>query len=114
MYLVIYHHILVSIETTPDLPTPTVLIMTPVLMPVLKQAGIDPVYFGVLFIMNNAIGLVTPPVGTVLNVVCGVARIPMSGAIKGVMPFMIAQAIVMFLLVIFPQIVMWPLQMMTR
>jgi tripartite ATP-independent transporter DctM subunit len=94
--------------------TPTVLILTPVLMPVLKQAGIDPVYFGVLFIMNNAIGLVTPPVGTVLNVVCGVAKIPMSGAIKGVMPFMIAQTIVMLLLVIFPQIVMWPLQMMTR
>jgi TRAP-type transport system large permease protein len=94
--------------------TPTVLIMTPVLMPVLKQAGIDPVYFGVLFIMNNAIGLVTPPVGTVLNVVCGVAKIPMSGAIKGVMPFMIAQTIVMFLLVVFPQIVMWPLHMMTR
>jgi tripartite ATP-independent transporter DctM subunit len=94
--------------------TPTVLIMTPVLIPVLKQAGIDPVYFGVLFIMNNAIGLVTPPVGTVLNVVCGVAKIPMSGAIRGVMPFMIAQTIVMFLLVVFPQIVMWPLQMMTR
>jgi tripartite ATP-independent transporter DctM subunit len=94
--------------------TPTVLIMTPVLMPVLKQAGIDPVYFGVLFIMNNAIGLVTPPVGTVLNVVCGVAKIPMSGAIKGVIPFMIAETIVMFLLVLFPQIVMWPLQLMTR
>lgn len=94
--------------------TPTVLIMTPVLMPVLKQAGIDPVYFGVLFIMNNAIGLVTPPVGTVLNVVCGIAKIPMSGAIKGVMPFMLAQTIVMLLLVIFPQIVMWPLEWMTR
>ena len=94
--------------------TPTVLIMTPVLMPVLKQAGIDPVYFGVLFIMNNAIGLVTPPVGTVLNVVCGVAKIPMSGAIKGVIPFMVAQTLVMVLLVVFPQIVMWPLQMMTR
>ncbi|MDM0113665.1 TRAP transporter large permease subunit [Variovorax sp. J22R133] len=94
--------------------TPTVLIMTPVLMPVLKQAGIDPVYFGVLFIMNNAIGLVTPPVGTVLNVVCGVAKIPMSGAIKGVMPFMIAQTLVMLLLVVFPEIVMWPLRMMTR
>ena len=94
--------------------TPTVLILTPVLMPVLKQAGIDPVYFGVLFIMNNAIGLVTPPVGTVLNVVCGVARIPMSGAIKGVLPFMFAQTIVLALLVIFPQIVMWPLHMMTR
>jgi TRAP-type transport system large permease protein len=94
--------------------TPTVLIMTPVLMPVVKEAGIDPVYFGVLFIMNNAIGLVTPPVGTVLNVVCSIARIPMSGAIKGVIPFMVAQTIVMFLLVAFPQIVMWPLQMMTK
>lgn len=52
--------------------TPTILIMTPVLMPILRQAGIDPVYFGVLFMINNAIGLVTPPVGTVLNVVCGV------------------------------------------
>jgi tripartite ATP-independent transporter DctM subunit len=94
--------------------TPTVLILTPVLMPVVKQAGIDPVYFGVLFIMNNAIGLVTPPVGTVLNVVCSIAKIPMSGAIKGVIPFMIAQTTVMLLLIVFPQIVMWPLQMMTR
>ncbi|MBS7544943.1 TRAP transporter large permease [Ancylobacter oerskovii] len=94
--------------------TPTVLILTPVLMPVIKQAGIDPVYFGVLFIMNNALGLVTPPVGTVLNVVCGVAKVPMSGVIRGVLPFLIAQTIVMFLLVVFPQIVMWPLAWMTR
>jgi TRAP-type C4-dicarboxylate transport system permease large subunit len=48
--------------------TPTILMLTPVLMPVVKAAGIDPVYFGVLFIINNAIGLITPPVGTVLNV----------------------------------------------
>jgi TRAP-type transport system large permease protein len=88
---------------------PTVLILTPVLMPVVLKAGIDPVYFGVLFIMNNAIGLITPPVGTVLNVVCGVARISMDDAFKGVMPFLIAQLIVLFLLVLFPQIVMVPL-----
>ena len=94
--------------------TPTILIMTPVLMPVLRQAGIDPVYFGVLFMINNAIGLVTPPVGTVLNVVCGVARVSMSSAISGVIPFMIAQFAVMFLLVFFPGIVMLPLQWMTR
>jgi tripartite ATP-independent transporter DctM subunit len=94
--------------------TPTVLILTPVLMPVVKEAGIDPVYFGVLFIMNNAIGLVTPPVGTVLNVVCSIAKIPMSGAIKGVLPFMVAQTLVMGSLIVFPQIVMWPLQLMTR
>ena len=54
--------------------TPTILILTPVLMPVVKAAGIDPVYFGVLFIINNAIGLITPPVGTVLNVVAGVGK----------------------------------------
>ena len=105
--------ILVIIVGTALDMTPTILIMTPVLMPVLKQAGIDPVYFGVLFIMNNAIGLVTPPVGTVLNVVCGVARISMSNAIKGVVPFMVAQTIVMFLLVVFPEIVMAPLRWMS-
>ena len=105
--------ILVIIVGTALDMTPTILIMTPVLMPVLKQAGIDPVYFGVLFIMNNAIGLVTPPVGTVLNVVCGVARISMSNAIKGVVPFMIAQTIVMFLLVVFPEIIMAPLRWMS-
>ena len=64
---------------------PTVLILTPVLMPIVKQAGIDPVYFGVLFIMNNAIGLITPPVGIVLNVVCGVAKVPMGDVMRGVL-----------------------------
>jgi tripartite ATP-independent transporter DctM subunit len=89
--------------------SPTVLILTPVLMPIVKQAGIDPVYFGVLFIINNAIGLITPPVGIVLNVVSGVARVPMGAVIKGVNPFLIAQLIVLFLLIIFPELVMVPL-----
>ena len=89
--------------------TPTVLILTPVLMPVIKQAGIDPIYFGVLFIINNAIGLITPPVGIVLNVVCGVARIPMSLVIRGVWPFLVAQTVAMFLLILFPQLVTVPL-----
>lgn len=88
---------------------PTVLILTPVLMPIVKAAGIDPVYFGVLFIMNNAIGLITPPVGVVLNVVCGVARVPMGAVIRGVMPFLIAQTVVLFLLVFFPVLVTGPL-----
>jgi TRAP-type transport system large permease protein len=94
--------------------TPTVLILTPVLMPVVIKAGIDPVYFGVMFIMNNAIGLITPPVGTVLNVVCGVARIPMDEAFKGVLPFLCAQLAVLFLLVLFPAIVTVPLQWWMR
>jgi len=89
--------------------SPTVLILTPVLMPIVKQAGIDPVYFGVLFIINNAIGLITPPVGIVLNVVSGVARVPMGAVIRGVNPFLIAQIIVLVLLIIFPELVTVPL-----
>ncbi len=88
---------------------PTVLILTPVLMPLVRQAGIDPVYFGVLFIINNAIGLLTPPVGTVLNVVCGVGRIPMHDVIRGVMPFLLSQVVVMGALVAFPSLVLVPL-----
>jgi tripartite ATP-independent transporter DctM subunit len=89
---------------------PTVLILTPVLMPLVRQAGIDPVYFGVLFISNTAIGLLTPPVGTVLNVVCGVGRVPMHDVIKGVWPFLLSQLVVLSLLIAFPDIVMVPLK----
>jgi tripartite ATP-independent transporter DctM subunit len=92
---------------------PTVLILTPVLMPIVKQAGIDPVYFGVLFIMNNAIGLITPPVGIVLNVICGVSRISMSELMKGLWPFLWAELAVLLLLVLFPSLVLVPLKWMT-
>ena len=88
--------------------TPTILILTPVLMSVVKAAGIDPVYFGVLFIINNSIGLITPPVGTVLNVVAGVGRMKMDEVTRGVLPFMLAEFIVMFLMVLFPSLVMVP------
>jgi tripartite ATP-independent transporter DctM subunit len=99
--------LVVIVGTALDM-TPTILILTPVLMPIVKQAGIDPIYFGVLFIINNSIGLITPPVGTVLNVVCGVAKIKMDDIIRGVWPFMIAQLIVLFLLVAFPILVTGP------
>ncbi len=88
--------------------TPTILILTPVLMPLVKAAGIDPVYFGVLFIINNSIGLVTPPVGTVLNTVAGVGRMKMDEVTRGVMPFMLVQFVVMFLMVLFPKLVTVP------
>jgi tripartite ATP-independent transporter DctM subunit len=100
--------LVIAVGTALDF-TPTVLILTPILMPMVKQAGINEVYFGVLFIMNNAIGLITPPVGVVLNVVSGVARVPMGAVIRGVTPFLIAQTVVLFLLVLLPQWVIAPL-----
>jgi len=102
--------VVIMVGTAMDM-TPTILILTPVLMPIVKAAGIDPVYFGVLFIINNSIGLVTPPVGTVLNVVAGVGRMKMDEVTLGVLPFMAAQLVVLFLLVLVPQLVLWPLKL---
>ncbi|MDP3231030.1 MAG: TRAP transporter large permease subunit [Acidovorax sp.] len=102
--------VLVMVVGTAMDMTPTILIMTPVLMPVVKAAGIDPVYFGVLFIMVNAIGLITPPVGTVLNVVAGVGRVSMGEVTRGVLPFVAAQFSVVLLLVFVPSIVTAPLR----
>jgi TRAP-type transport system large permease protein len=99
--------LVIVVGTAMDM-TPTILILTPVLMPIVKAAGIDPVYFGVLFIMNNAIGLITPPVGTVLNTVAGVGKVSMDDVTKGVWPFMLAQFGLMFLMVLFPDLVMVP------
>lgn len=89
---------------------PSVLILTPVMLPVCIEAGIDPVYFGVLFIMNNAIGMITPPVGVVLNVAAGVGKVSMEEVIRGVWPFMLAETAVLFLLVLFPELVLVPMQ----
>ena len=110
LLMVVIMLIVIAVGTAMDM-TPTILILTPVLMPLVKAAGIDPVYFGVLFVMNNAIGLVTPPVGTVLNVVAGVGKMKMDAVTRGVLPFMFAQFVVLFLLVLFPQIVLWPLKL---
>ncbi|MDO9403032.1 MAG: TRAP transporter large permease subunit [Polaromonas sp.] len=100
--------VLVMVVGTAMDMTPTILILTPVLMPVVKAAGIDPVYFGVMFIINNSIGLVTPPVGTVLNVVAGVGKMKMDDVTRGVIPFMAAEFAVMFLMVLFPWLVIVP------
>ena len=102
--------ILVIIVGTAMDMIPTILILTPVLIPVVKQAGIDPIYFGVLFIINNSIGLITPPVGTVLNVVAGVTKTSMSDLMKGVTPFLIAELVILLLMILFPSLVLVPMK----
>ena len=109
MLMIAINILIVIIGTALDM-TPTIMILTPVLLPVVVAAGIDPIYFGVVFVINNAIGLVTPPVGTTLNVVCGVTKVSMDDIIVGVVPFMIAQLIVMSLLILFPDLVLVPMR----
>ncbi|QEM82414.1 TRAP transporter large permease subunit [Halomonas binhaiensis] len=89
--------------------TPTILVLTPILMPIVKIAGIDPVYFGIMFVLNCAIGLITPPVGNVLNVITSVGQLKFEKAVSGVMPFMLAYLVLLLLFVAFPQIITVPL-----
>ena len=106
-------NVLVLLVGTAMDSTPTILILTPVLMPIIEMAGIDPVYFGVLFVLNNCIGLLTPPVGTVLNVACGVGKIGMEDIMKGIWPFLLMEVIILILLTLFPSLVLVPLEWLT-
>ena len=90
--------------------TPTVLILVPVLMPLIVDAGIDTVYFGVLFILNCSIGLITPPVGNVLNVIAGVSRLPFEECVKGVLPYLLSMLGLLVLMTVFPQLILAPLR----
>ncbi len=99
--------VLVLIGTALDL-TPTILIFAPVMLPIAVKAGIDPVYFGLMFVLNGAIGLITPPVGTVLNVVAGVGRMSLPQVIRGVNPFLLTYTLILALFVVFPQLVTAP------
>jgi TRAP-type transport system large permease protein len=103
--------VLVLIGTALDL-TPTILIFGPVMLPIAVKAGIDPVYFGLMFVLNGAIGLITPPVGTVLNVVAGVGRLSLHQVIKGVNPFLVTYVLILALFVAFPQLVIAPVAWM--
>ncbi|MGX5658765.1 TRAP transporter large permease [Castellaniella ginsengisoli] len=89
---------------------PIVLIFTPVFLPIVQAADIDPVYFGVIFIMNCSIGMITPPVGVVLNVVSSVGKVSMAQATRGIAPFLLALVALLIALILFPELVTVPAQ----
>jgi tripartite ATP-independent transporter DctM subunit len=89
--------------------TPNLLIFGPILVPVVEAAGIDPIVFGVIMVLNLTIGLITPPVGTVLYLGCSIADISFARVVKGVMPFLITEIIALLLFTIFPQLISVPM-----
>jgi TRAP-type transport system large permease protein len=98
---------LTIVGTAMDL-TPTILILGPVLAPLVVAAGIDPIYFGVMFVMVGAVGLLTPPVGTVLNVVAGVANIRLETAIAGSWRYVLGYTLLLVFFVLVPEIITIP------
>ena len=89
--------------------TPNILIFAPVFYPLIQQAGIDPYYFGLLFVLNLGIGVITPPVGTVLYVVCGIGHIKFTDLIIKLIPFVFVETLMLFLLLFFPKLSLVPM-----
>lgn len=97
--------ILLVLGTFMDL-SPLIVITTPIFLPVVTELGMDPVQFGVVLILNLGIGLVTPPVGSVLFVGCAVGEIPIEKSIRTIWPFYAAMVIVLILVTAIPEISM--------
>lgn len=92
---------------------PIIMILVPVMMPLVEAANVDPVYFGVLSIITMTFGLVTPPVGTVLYVGSGIAKISIVETVKGAVPFMLTEIAIIILFSLVPQFIEWPLALLT-
>jgi len=104
--LLIINMVLLLVGTFMDI-TPAVLIFTPIFLPVATSLGMDPVHFGIVMVLNLCIGLCTPPVGTVLFVGSGVAKISVSQVIKPLLPFLAVMIAVLLLVSYIPEISMF-------
>jgi tripartite ATP-independent transporter DctM subunit len=89
--------------------TPNVLIFAPVFYPLILDAGIDPYHFGLIFILNLGIGVITPPVGTVLYVVCGIGNIKLPALVKNLLPFIVVEFFMLIMITIFPKLSIIPM-----
>ncbi|TCP96563.1 tripartite ATP-independent transporter DctM subunit [Cricetibacter osteomyelitidis] len=93
---------------------PAVLIFVPVLLPLLRAYNIDVAYFGVMMVINLSIGLITPPVGTVLYVGSGISKQGIGQLTKGIAPFLVVYFVILILLAVFPQIVITPMNWLSQ
>ena len=100
--LIIVNIILLIIGMIMD-TTPAILILTPMLLPLMKQYGVDPVHFGVFMVVNLAIGFVTPPLGVNLFVASTITNIKMEDIIKKVIPFVMVFIVVLLVITFVPQ-----------
>ena len=81
-----------------------IIILAPLMFPVIKAAGIDPIHFGIIMIVSAAMGFLTPPVGVNLFVGCGISKMSIEALSLAVLPYLLAMLLALFVLVAFPQI----------
>lgn len=104
--MILINILLLLIGCVMDL-APAIFLMTPILLPIIESFGLDPVYFGVVMCVNLCIGLVTPPVGTVLYVACGLAKISLSDLIKPLLPFLAVMVVVLMIITFIPGMILF-------
>ncbi len=104
--LILINIMLLILGTFMDM-APLILICTPILLPVIKAIGVDPVHFGIILMLNLGIGLVTPPVGTTLFVGCAIGKIPIERAARHLWPFWIAMLVVLLAVTYIPALALW-------
>lgn len=107
LLMIVLNLLLICLGMVLDI-TPIILIFAPVIFPLVKAAGIDVYYFALIMIINLCIGLITPPVGTVLYVGCSVSKLPLVKVVKGISPFLLAEVLFLIACIVFPQIITWP------
>ena len=92
--------------------TPNLLIFGPVLFPVAVAAGIDPTYFGIMMVFNLCLGLITPPVGTILYLGCSVGGTTFGDLVKAIMPFLVCELLILLAFVLFPDLILIPMNLL--
>jgi tripartite ATP-independent transporter DctM subunit len=105
-FLVITALLMLLLGTVID-PTAVLVLVVPILMPISAGFGVDPIVLGVLMIITLMIGLLTPPVGTVLYVLSSVARTKVSEVFLGSLPFIVPFLVLVVLIIAFPDAVVW-------
>jgi C4-dicarboxylate transporter DctM subunit len=106
LIMLVINVVLLIVGTFLDIGS-ALIIFVPVLMPIIQKLGIDPVYFGVVVVVNLAIGMVTPPLGVCLFVGCSIAQIDLETICKDLAPFLAAMIAVLMLITYVPELVLW-------
>jgi tripartite ATP-independent transporter DctM subunit len=107
-YLILFYIniMLLILGTLMDM-APLILILTPILLPVVKTLGVDPVHFGIIIMVNLGIGLLTPPVGSVLFVGSAVGKIKIEALVKAMYPFFVVLLLLLALVTYVPALTLW-------
>lgn len=107
LIILLFINLILLILGAPLDMAPLILIMTPILLPVATSIGLDPVHFGIILVLNLGIGLITPPVGTVLFVGCAIGDVSIEKGAKALVPLYLVMVAVLLLLTYVPSIVLW-------